>query len=248
MSKEPADRWTQIIVAIITVAGTLSVALLTNRPQQTPVPHAPEAHVQPKAPAQPEEESPGTGGSGTPPESSRQPEQSARKATQPSKRAGPPRSTEPPASPAEPVESAEPLGRPAAQEASQPGEESRPPEEPTIDLNRIGQQEESQPRREGRPPEEPVIDLSGTWQDQYGNISVITQHGDTFEFVGRSPTYGLTSQGSGQVRGQQFETQYRTSIPSMGRSQGTVSPDGRQMSGTIQDSVLGGFYSTSIKR
>jgi hypothetical protein len=107
---------------------------------------------------------------------------------------------------------------------------------------------------EDKPPP-PPINITGIWRDTSGNMSQITQQGETFRFTTRGPScIGGTyqSSGSGTIRGTLVESSYKSliqsTLPSEGQCSGTVSPDGMQMTSTCYDSVCGQFTLSGVRQ
>lgn len=124
---------------------------------------------------------------------------------------------------------------PRSQDQSQVTEsrESQPPHQPPA-------QTTSLPIDNPDSAETPV-NISGLWRDTYGSLFEIHQQGESFTFTARNPLNGLASQGSGTIRGRQVKSRFQTNMPSTGTGTGTLSADGRQMTGTCDDSVLGSY-------
>jgi len=99
-------------------------------------------------------------------------------------------------------------------------------------------------QRIGDPTPEPTpspstqIDIGGIWRDATGTIFQITQEGATYKFVGTNQITGYMSWGSGTIKGRALESAFRTNLPSTGTGVGTLSADGRQITGTVNDSAL----------
>lgn len=107
------------------------------------------------------------------------------------------------------------------------------------------------------PPTPAVIDISGTWYNPSApaNGSRIVQQNSGFQFSswGMLPQgIGYESKGSGTVVAQNISynyfAQYQNGWTSQGNCSGTVSSDGRQITATCSDNVLGTFVSAGIKQ
>jgi len=92
-------------------------------------------------------------------------------------------------------------------------------------------------------------DIGGLWRDEWGFTSQITQQGGAFKYaVWGVGCKGYTmSSGSGTIRGNTIESDYRSNY-SQGHCSGTVSPDGRRMTSVCTDSVCGQFQSSAVKQ
>lgn len=98
-----------------------------------------------------------------------------------------------------------------------------------------------------------AINLTGVWRELYpnpGNISQTTQVGNTLRFTINGVVQGRSfrSDGSGVVSGNHIETTYQSTLPSLGRCEGTVSPDGMRITTTCIDSVYGQFVAGSVRQ
>ncbi len=93
------------------------------------------------------------------------------------------------------------------------------------------------------------INISGLWRDNFGGISQITQQGDTFQLraSGVACKGRFESTGSGTINGNRIDLIYQSNY-SQGQCQGTVSPDGIQMTSTCFDSACGQFQSISQRQ
>ncbi len=98
-------------------------------------------------------------------------------------------------------------------------------------------------------PSSAQIDLSGTWRDNFGNITQIVQQGDTFQ----ATASGIACRGrfessiGGTIRGNIVESSYQSTY-SQGRCQGTVSTDGARIVSTCDDSACGQFPLSSVRQ
>ena len=82
------------------------------------------------------------------------------------------------------------------------------------------------------------INISGRWRNQFGQVSSITQQGGTFQFTaaGVACRGAFRSTGSGTIKGQDVELNYRSNY-STGRCQGTVTNDGRTIRSSCYDTA-----------
>lgn len=96
--------------------------------------------------------------------------------------------------------------------------------------------------------EQPGLDISGTWIDNYGTEYSVTREGRGFSFTATTMDNSARSWGTVVVTGHQFTTTFDTSIPSRGNGSGTISEDGRVISGHYFDSYRGEYYLTLNKR
>ncbi len=98
-------------------------------------------------------------------------------------------------------------------------------------------------------PSSTQIDISGTWRDNFGNITQIFQQGDTFQLTasGFACRGRFQSSGGGTIRGNIVESSYQSTY-SQGRCQGTVSTDGARIISTCDDSACGQFSSSSVRQ
>ena len=87
-------------------------------------------------------------------------------------------------------------------------------------------------------------DISGHWRDATGTIYQVQQSGESFEFIGANPTTGAQSRGTGTIHGRHVEDAFQTNAPSTGRGTGELSADGRQITGTAQDTYYGTYTMT----
>ncbi len=71
-----------------------------------------------------------------------------------------------------------------------------------------------------------------------------TQQGSRFQFVATNAATRYMSRGVGTIDGHRFQSTFQTNLPSIGRGIGSISPDGQQVTGTFQDSVLGQYVLT----
>jgi hypothetical protein len=105
--------------------------------------------------------------------------------------------------------------------------------------------DEPKPRRE---PKRQVVDISGSWQDNWGITSTITQSGSTFSSQGSgSGCLGFfQATGSGTIDGNTFTSSYRTTY-STGTCSGTILSGGARMTSTCNDTVCGPFTSSATR-
>ena len=95
---------------------------------------------------------------------------------------------------------------------------------------------------------ESSVDVNGYYEDGSGTVFSITRSGQRFTFQSQNPYTGLTSSGSGMIKGYQFTSTFQTNLPSTGSGSGTISEDGRTISGNYHDTVLGQYTLTLVKR
>src|SRR5688572_20207197 len=79
-------------------------------------------------------------------------------------------------------------------------------------------------------PTVPPIDISGSWRDQFGFVSYITQQNNSFEMkvAGRGCRGNFNTSAAGLITGNTFEMTY-TSTYSTGNCSGTISADGSKI-------------------
>jgi hypothetical protein len=105
----------------------------------------------------------------------------------------------------------------------------------------------------GGPRASPSATIGGSWYETYpnpGNLSQITQDGDTFRYTVQGAVGGqaLRSSGSGTIRGQSLLSTYQTDLPSSGQCSGLLSSDGTTITSTCVDSVYGTFNSAGVRQ
>lgn len=88
--------------------------------------------------------------------------------------------------------------------------------------------------------QEVVPNVAGRWHDGNGTIYDISQERDSFHFTAETME-GLETVGSGTLTGYEFENSFTTNYPSTGSGRGTISRDGRQISGRFRDSYFGEY-------
>jgi hypothetical protein len=86
--------------------------------------------------------------------------------------------------------------------------------------------------------------IGGVWRDAFGGIYNITQSGNRFEFTTSNPGNGYASRGSGTINERTVESVFKSNLPSTGSGTGTISADGKQITGTCYDSTLGQYVLT----
>lgn len=94
------------------------------------------------------------------------------------------------------------------------------------------------------------ISLTGTWQDNFGNVTKFLQHGASirFEGYGKSCTGGnYQSRGSGSISGNQIRSTYQSTMPSTGNCVGHINELGTSISSTCTDSMCGTFVTSATK-
>lgn len=98
-------------------------------------------------------------------------------------------------------------------------------------------------------PTVPPIDISGSWRDQFGFVSYITQQDNSFKMT----TAGIGCRGNfntsaaGLITGNTFEMTY-TSTYSTGDCSGTISEDGRTITSICNDTACKRFLVSSRKQ
>lgn len=93
----------------------------------------------------------------------------------------------------------------------------------------------------GSRPAVTAIDFNGVWRTWTGTEFHIAQSGNAFTFVAVDRGTGLHAEGSGTIEGRHFRSVVRTNMPSTGTGEGTVSTDGRQITGNFDDSRVGRY-------
>src|SRR5262249_5477931 len=94
------------------------------------------------------------------------------------------------------------------------------------------------------------VNISGVWRDVWGNTSQVTQQGDRFTYTARGTACNgviFESSGTGTVRGNSVESDYRSNL-SQGHCSGTVSSDERQMTSICKDTACGQFQSIAERQ
>lgn len=102
----------------------------------------------------------------------------------------------------------------------------------------------STPTPPGPPPGQTAavspVDIGGTWYGERDVVYAFDQHGKDVAFTAKNPQTGLDASGRGTIDGRQLTiTTYQTNRPSTGRATGEVSEGARQMTLTVEDSLLG---------
>ena len=97
-------------------------------------------------------------------------------------------------------------------------------------------------------PQTPLIDISGTWHDANGVVYQFTQDGNSYRFVGANQLTGYVSQGSGTIDGLRVNATFQTNIPSTGSASGSISADGKYITGTVKDSSQFDVYVLTLYR
>ncbi|HKE92919.1 MAG TPA: hypothetical protein VKB34_01320 [Povalibacter sp.] len=99
-------------------------------------------------------------------------------------------------------------------------------------------------------PIEKAPRVVGTWQDNWGTVTLVTQNGSSFQYtaVGTSCLGPFRSSGSGTINGANVRSRYESTLPSEGTCSGTLSADGQELTSTCSDSVCGTFVSTSVRQ
>jgi hypothetical protein len=103
------------------------------------------------------------------------------------------------------------------------------------------------------PPDQapPTLNISGTWLDNWGTVSLVTQDGSAYHFQaeGKSCTgQYVRSHGDGSIAGSAVHSSYQSTLPSQGSCTGTLSGNGRELSSTCTDSVCGTFVTNSVRQ
>jgi hypothetical protein len=111
--------------------------------------------------------------------------------------------------------------------------------------------ERSSPRAE---PVSPRPDgprsIAGQWRDETGTVYGITQSGSDFTFQGYNSSTGVGTRGTGHIVGRQLTATFQVGTPNgpaSGTGRGSVSEDGRMMTGMFSDSFYGN-YSHTLER
>jgi hypothetical protein len=93
-------------------------------------------------------------------------------------------------------------------------------------------------REEKKGESQPLsINLSGAWYSQSGLSYQIMQSGNFITFQEYNPLYGvITAVGEGKIQNQSILINYQTASYTRGVSNLTISPDGRSLNGSFQDS------------
>ena len=99
----------------------------------------------------------------------------------------------------------------------------------------------------------PIINIGATWREIYpnsGNLSQIIQNGNTFKFLVEGSIQGtyFQSSGTGTINGNNIESTYQSTIPSIGHCSGIISPDGMQTKSTCIDSMNGQFNTAWVRQ
>ena len=98
-------------------------------------------------------------------------------------------------------------------------------------------------------PTVPPIDISGSWRDQFGFVSYITQQDNAFKMTsaGRGCRGNFNTSAAGLITGNTFEMTY-TSTYSTGECSGTISEDGRKITSICNDTACKRFLVSSRKQ
>jgi len=92
------------------------------------------------------------------------------------------------------------------------------------------------------------VDISGVWQGSDGSRYTVTQYGNRFEFVEFEASGGVSATGTGVIRGNLIESEFKASDNSWGSGRLQLSGDGRTMSGSYKDGATGETYGTFLSR
>ena len=101
--------------------------------------------------------------------------------------------------------------------------------------------EEIKKQQEDEKPARPVrgqLNVSGTWHDA-DSQATFYQVGNTVTMEEFTPGYGRTAVGQGTIDGNEITMIIQTIFNTQGTLSATVSDDGREMTGTYTDAVLG---------
>lgn len=105
------------------------------------------------------------------------------------------------------------------------------------------QEDEAVPSR----PARGQLNITGTWHDADSQATFV-QIGNTITFEEFTPGYGRTAVGQGTISGNEITMTIQTIFNTQGTLEATVSADGKQISGTYTDLVLGASSAYSISR
>jgi len=97
------------------------------------------------------------------------------------------------------------------------------------------------------------FNITATWREispNPGNLSQITQEGNSFSFVVKGTALGqpFQSSGNGTIEGAQINSTYSSTIPSTGYCSGTISYNGMQTKSICVDSVNGQFGTVWVRQ
>ncbi len=100
----------------------------------------------------------------------------------------------------------------------------------------------TQNREQTRSPNRAAnVEITGYWYDINGTVFEISKNGAFYTFAALNILTGFASQGTVTLNGRQIQTEYRTNLPSFGRSEGTLSADGQSITVTVYDSIQGTY-------
>jgi hypothetical protein len=94
----------------------------------------------------------------------------------------------------------------------------------------------------------PPLNLTGRWTSPNGLSYVITHDGSDVEIQEWSPIYGLTAVGEGTINGDSIAFEYETTVGTGGRGSLRVGSGGRQLNGSITDTLSGFSQAMSLQR
>ena len=93
-----------------------------------------------------------------------------------------------------------------------------------------------------------TFDLAGTWQASDGSSYTVFQFGNVITMQEFSPLFGLTAAVEGTIRGDEITLTYETALGTVGSGTVKISPDGRRISGTLNDLTTGITFPFEISR
>jgi hypothetical protein len=94
------------------------------------------------------------------------------------------------------------------------------------------------------------LDVSGTWRDNFGNVTTFRQEGASVRFEGYGKACAgnsYRSRGSGTISGNQFRSRYESTVPPTGHCVGLIDDMGTRITSTCTDSVCGTFVAAADK-
>ena len=92
------------------------------------------------------------------------------------------------------------------------------------------------------------LDISGAWLGSDGSRYTVTQYGNRFEFVEFESSGSVSATGTGVIRGNLIESEFKASDNSWGSGRLQLSADGRTMTGSYTDGATGETFGAFLSR
>jgi hypothetical protein len=95
-----------------------------------------------------------------------------------------------------------------------------------------------------------IADIGGLWRDNFGTVFHIVQQGNAFRVSAQGTSCRgsyFQSSGFGTITRNNVVSTYRSTVPSAGRCEGTISANGMEINTTCSDQVCG-VYKLNIAR